>query len=68
MTGMPPSIRYRDSVSFYLVIATPSIILQVSGNYSPSQWCSVGCVTHNLRLPNLKDLSYGVMALRFISG
>ena len=37
--------------------------------YSPSQWCSVGYVIHNVRFPNLKQISYGVtgMALRFIS-
>ena len=37
--------------------------------YSPSQWCSVGHVIHNVRFPNLKQISYGVMgiALRFIT-
>ena len=24
--------------------------------YSPSQWCSVGYVIHNLKLPNLKHI------------
>ena len=36
--------------------------------YSPNQWCSVGYVIHNVRFPNLKQISYGVMALRFMSG
>ena len=35
--------------------------------YSPNQWCSVGYVIHNVRFPNLKQISYGVMALRFMS-
>ena len=35
--------------------------------YSPSQWCSVGYVIHNWKLPNFKHISYEVMALRFIS-
>ena len=29
--------------------------------YSPNQWCSVGYVIHNVRFPNLKQISYGVM-------
>ena len=35
--------------------------------YSPNQWCSVGYVIHNVRFPNLKQISYGVMrmGLRF---
>ena len=27
--------------------------------YSPNQWCSVGYVIHNVRFPNLKQISYG---------
>ena len=27
--------------------------------YSPSQWCSVGYVIHNLKLPKLKHIIWG---------
>ena len=35
--------------------------------YSPNQWCSVGYVIHNVRFPNLKQISYWVMTAIYVS-